>query len=151
MCIRVLFLARTQDHPRIRGTNLSIYYVFCHFQGSPPHTRDKFSFVYFFFHEHRITPAYAGQICLFTSCFAISRDHPRIRGTNCICFGCCPNCFLGDHPRIRGTNKEYSIQDFMTIGSPPHTRDKSMYRLTGDKLRRITPAYAGQILKDPLK
>ena len=50
-----------------------------------------------------------------------------------------------DHPRIRGTNSFTSAVRLATVGSPPHTRDKSVETNVAKTEKRITPAYAGQI------
>ena len=91
-----------QDHPRIRGTNLSYYIRSYDEWGSSPHTRDKSFSLFPPFWLLRIIPAYAGQISPYAAGQEKVRDHPRIRGTNIL--------DLQD-----GTN-------FM--GSSPHTRDK---------------------------
>ena len=62
MCIRVLFLARTQDHPRIRGTNFFANILLNSETGSSPHTRDKYPNASESLIEEGIIPAYAGQI-----------------------------------------------------------------------------------------
>ena len=72
---------------------------------------------------YRITPAYAGQIRLPASFAMRTRDHPRIRGTNC----------------------EFPKSNVNKPGSPPHTRGKFGIRSARLLSHRITPAYAGQI------
>ena len=71
-----------QDHPRIRGTNQNLMCSELLREGSPPHTRDKFTRCFCIFVATRITPAYAGQILLYGKSCRIVWDHPRIRGTN---------------------------------------------------------------------
>ena len=118
-----------QDHPRIRGTNL--FPVTCTEieLGSSPHTRDKFRECLNKLFDYRIIPAYAGQIRIQLEKKKLRQDHPRIRGTNII---------ITD-----GTDT--------SVGSSPHTRDKLEYPFIDDDMYRIIPAYAGQILRDPLK
>ena len=61
------------------------------------------------------------------------------------------NYFSGDHPRIRGTNNKYVDKLMLRVGSSPHTRDKFENTALLIVAGGIIPAYAGQILKDPLK
>ena len=53
---------KTQDHPRIRGTNIASATDTPVDLGSSPHTRDKFHEMPFAKRRSRIIPAYAGQI-----------------------------------------------------------------------------------------
>ena len=71
--------------------------------GSSPHTRDKFEWVPGERVEFGIIPAYAGQI-------VFKRNSQY--------------CFR-DHPRIRGTNRSKVLLAVGSLGSSPHTRDKS--------------------------
>ena len=91
--------------------------------GSSPHTRDKLSFCVVAFHEYRIIPAYAGQIHSLRYFSYITRDHPR----------------------IRGTNSALTILIGQNLGSSPHTRDKLLQFAVQTFYHRIIPAYAGQI------
>ena len=78
---------------------------------------------------YRIIPAYAGQI---------EPTYWKERRVQ-------------DHPRIRGTNVFSLASGISYLGSSPHTRDKWEIYLLPVVQKRIIPAYAGQILKDPLK
>ena len=71
-----------QDHPRIRGENLTICFCEREESGSPPHTRGKPAFVRETSQMGRITPAYAGKTFEETLRAAFGEDHPRIRGEN---------------------------------------------------------------------
>jgi len=51
-----------QDHPRIRGKNISFLSNTTIYTGSPPHTREEFAGVAIGTFGGRITPAYAGRI-----------------------------------------------------------------------------------------
>ena len=113
-----------QDHPRIRGTNLVRQEEFCFLQGSSPHTRDKLQMDGNIAQQLGIIPAYAGQIPVALSTNSLFWDHPRIRGTN-------PGIYPGKAK---------------TLGSSPHTRDKSHGTLPNFSFDGIIPAYAGQIL-----
>ena len=70
----------------------------------------------------RITPAYAGKTP--RQCYAarISQDHPRLRGKN---------LFI-------------SVRDYISVGSPPLTREKLEHHYLGVRIDGITPAYAGK-------
>ena len=113
------------DHPRIRGTNHEQSSRGRFQPGSPPHTRDKSIRCLHPLTGGRITPAYAGQI---------TEHEPR-------------QARRWDHPRIRGTNLTSAHSLSPVPGSPPHTRDKFFRLSEGREGERITPAYAGQILK----
>ena len=56
------FNCGSKDHPRIRGTNKSIFLIIASNTGSSPHTRDKFWILWGFEVQNGIIPAYAGQI-----------------------------------------------------------------------------------------
>ena len=90
------------DHPRIRGTNMSIFGFTNQTPGSSPHTRDKLIFHQKKALECGIIPAYAGQILDYLVFGDESWDHPRIRGTNLYIHSPLPR----------------------RAGSSPHTRDK---------------------------
>ena len=62
---KVLLAVGHRDHPRIRGTNLSVLGIIDSKQGSSPHTRDKFFLNEYLYFHSRIIPAYAGQIVTF--------------------------------------------------------------------------------------
>ena len=70
------------DHPRIRGTNLSMRCKYLIYPGSSPHTRDKFSDLITVIKAAGIIPAYAGQMNWLILISLKNQDHPRIRGTN---------------------------------------------------------------------
>ena len=76
-----------EDHPRIRGTNFKKSFVIKTIAGSPPHTRDKSSFIFVIANSIGITPAYAGQIGCRNKSHSRKGDHPRIRGTNTLLSG----------------------------------------------------------------
>ena len=101
----------------------------------------------------RITPAYAGQMKSSYAYDINAWDHPRIRGTNQFLprLGKSIGVPFWDHPRIRGTNKKKPKRKSPALGSPPHTRDKWKNNSRINARNGITPAYAGQILKDPIK
>ena len=113
-----------KDHPRIRGTNYKACTSEEECLGSSPHTRDKFGKVYEKYGEVRIIPAYAGQILGADVEEVAPRDHPRIRGTN--------------------SANQYAVK--ASMGSSPHTRDKSITFFQSVFILGIIPAYAGQIL-----
>ena len=107
----------------MRGTNILYIASFVRSLGSSPHTRDKLWLKKAILFMCRITPAFAGQMKPAMRYMAMTRDHPRIRGTNL------------DNPY------------FMKVceGSPPHSRDKSFRSVYPFLYFGIIPAYAGQI------
>ena len=115
--------AYSRDHPRIRGTNRRNPHRGYGLVGSSPHTRDKLLSGLQSIFSAGIIPAYAGQIGSIFSCTSLIKDHPRIRGTNCL---------LPSLIRIH-------------IGSSPHTRDKLIMGTAITTGIGITPAYAGQM------
>ena len=91
--------------------------------GSPPHTRGRYVCSSILIQSSRFTPAYAGKI-------ASGSGSQRT---------------LWVHPRIRGEDLSIFVKKRLIVGSPPHTRGRSSLRLTGVRLERFTPAYAGKI------
>ena len=73
---------KSQDHPRIRGTNIKFLSSLISHIGSSPHTRDKLLLIPKSDTKTRIIPAYAGQIMGDVLAAESEEDHPRIRGTN---------------------------------------------------------------------
>ncbi len=109
------------DHPRIRGEYDSLLHNGSALFGSPPHTRGIPAFAIPPLQSLRITPAYAGNTCIFSIFQSAFRDHPRIRG-------------------------EYQFGNLEVIkrsGSPPHTRGILQLPAHHQRRKRITPAYAG--------
>ena len=110
------------DHPRICGEKRRYRNITCAGRGSPPHMRGK-DFLAFCQNSHqRITPAYAGKS---------------------------PGCpFMGggvqDHPRICGEKKRPRTNKSQQKGSPPHMRGKDPDARPPQRIKRITPAYAGK-------
>ena len=72
----------SEDHPRIRGTNVDAGMDLTVEEGSSPHTRDKYYENPSEYQPSRIIPAYAGQIWKPLWRRYQWQDHPRIRGTN---------------------------------------------------------------------
>ena len=114
------------DHPRLRGTNILKLDNFPCVVGSPPLARDKLRSLLLMMNLSGITPACAGQI-MSTSKNGTSKK---------------------DHPRLRGTNKVIFYAHIVKQGSPPLARDKFCSCLLRCSRIGITPACAGQILKD---
>ena len=82
MLLRLRCWKATQDHPRIRGTNMYRIAKESGELGSSPHTRDKFGGNKDDYVDKGIIPAYAGQIIKLLGVEIANEDHPRIRGTN---------------------------------------------------------------------
>ena len=114
------------DHPRLRGTNTFTHSLKPLTVGSPPLARDKYMNQYPTTNIFGITPACAGQMFDINLLLAVAQDHPRLRGTNL--------CQRGIALAV--------------LGSPPLARDKFLNVFVDIVLLRITPACAGQILKD---
>ena len=76
----------------------------------------------------RITPAYTGNTAWIALIVVFAEDHPRIHG---------------EHAFNSSTNT-------LIKGSPPHTRGTRTVTFLVVGLKRITPAYTGNTLKDPL-
>ena len=97
--------------------------------GSPPPMRGKAVLQTTFSHRHRITPAYAGK--------SLKR---RMRQ-----FGC------QDHPRLCG--EKFCNNQFGSPiqGSPPPMRGKDIDFERSTHFHRITPAYAGKSVFNPVK
>ena len=112
-----------ENHPRIRGENVSSLCSTRCSRGSPPHTRGKSRSPPHGKGGDRITPAYAGKIEAGHARGQKAEDHPRIRGENGV---------------------EHSLL-FGRPGSPPHTRGKLPYPAMRPTGEGITPAYAGKI------
>ena len=91
--------------------------------GSPPHTRGRFFPRSVRYSGRRFTPAYAGKIWRLCVYIPGKRVHPRIRGED---------------------KALYSAPD-MLMGSPPHTRGRSLLSRLLRRAARFTPAYAGKI------
>ena len=118
----------------------------------------------------RITPAYAGNTLWIMLNLHSKKDHPRLRGkynfTNADMrrtkgsppltreippsrANVTPSKW--DHPRLRG--KYFSSLCFLLLysGSPPLTREIRSDMRRHTTRRGITPAYAGNTLKDPFQ
>ena len=111
-----------QDHPRIRGKDVTKLSLLVASTGSPPHTRERPTISVFSPFLIRITPAYAGKTLLFFFVALFYEDHPRIRGKDFL-------MLLDRVPRL---------------GSPPHTRERPFGTAVCYSKPRITPAYAGK-------
>ena len=77
-----------------------------------------------------ITPAYAGNTTTTKNKSSVRKDHPRIRGEHYI----------------------VSMEEYGSLGSPPHTRGTLLLIIHSNYSLRITPAYAGNtVLATPIK
>ena len=113
---------KERDHPRLCGEKFSNCSSLRDVTGSPPPMRGKVSRAASGWFRSRITPAYAGKSQSAASQYRIYRDHPRLCGEK--------RC------RSWTTTK--------TWGSPPPMRGKDQRRNPAERVRRITPAYAGK-------
>ena len=90
--------------------------------GSPPLTREEHDVASLKNLETGITPAYAGRTVSVFWHDQNMRDHPRLRGKNCL----------------------PASQNSLALGSPPLTREELQTGVIGQFIIRITPAYAGR-------
>ena len=117
-----------RDHPRLRGEHEFMFCPWCGQRGSPPPTRGTRLFDVYERKFKGITPAYAGNTRWLWLHRGLSRDHPRLRGEHLFSF-----ILLG-----------------LNMGSPPPTRGTQFMGLTKSQPYGITPAYAGNTIKDKL-
>ena len=73
-----------------------------------------------------LTPAYAGNM---------QPDEPL-------------DVHIKAHPRIRGEYSSLTRRSYIVSGSPPHTRGIYGARQACNRLLRLTPAYAGNIISE---
>ena len=117
------------DHPRVCGKYHIFYLLLFWFCGSPPRMREILSGSTTADCSTGITPAYAGN----TKPIQLSE---RKRG---------------DHPRVCGKYRTKGTVTGMLQGSPPRMREIRTPMIIAIRFFRITPAYAGNTLKNPNK
>ena len=110
-----------RDHPRIRGEHDSADMSDVIMQGSSPHTRGAHPYLFLFFGDVGIIPAYAGS----TSSEGVKAQSYE------------------DHPRIRGEHGVDHAQQALKSGSSPHTRGALAASVLQTVSGGIIPAYAG--------
>ena len=98
-------------------------------KGSPPHVRERPAYIYFTIRRNRITPACAGKT---------RRASGSTRSTR-------------DHPRMCGKDPMRTITQWPITGSPPHVRERPIFKQFPAGRPRITPACAGKTQADCLK
>ena len=114
-----------ESHPRVCGKYLCRTLKYFLNQGSPPRVREVCHAAIYLGDDMGITPAYAGSIRLGHRCVHTRQDHPRVCGKY-------------------NLSKTWNLP---TPGSPPRMREVlDTFKLITPYLR-ITPAYAGSILK----
>ena len=111
-----------QDHPRLCGEKLLLYFFWIKIKGSPPPMRGKDRGIQCFCFGIGITPAYAGKSA---NSEPITLD-------------------VEDHPRLCGEKLKAAISTMMGQGSPPPMRGKGESKGHRQPKTRITPAYAGK-------
>ena len=121
-------VAQSRDHPRLRGEYYQLLWFRQPVPGSPPLTRGIQSALIAYSVPLRITPAYAGNTESPPTSFQVCWDHPRLRGE------------YASIPRYENP----------CLGSPPLTRGILQHDRSSDRYRGITPAYAGNTLKESL-
>ena len=109
------------DHPRIRGVHHPLTTVPTIGAGSSPHTRGALDETTGGNSPSRIIPAYAGCTSPSYPHYALTEDHPRIRGVHSGTLPVPP----------------------MSLGSSPHTRGALGREVSLMARKRIIPAYAG--------
>ena len=113
---------RYKDHPRLRGENFFHVCAFLSETGSPPLARGKPLENAAVVESYGITPACAGKTTAENILHDLEKDHPRLRGENCV--------FI----QRGGTSR----------GSPPLARGKRNCCASTSVTSRITPACAGK-------
>ena len=68
------------DHPRLRGEYFQGFLDGGFVRGSPPLARGVPIFSSYALVKHGITPACAGSTKSLSTCIAVVKDHPRLRG-----------------------------------------------------------------------
>ncbi len=91
-------------------------------KGSPPLARERLSISLMLIAFFRITPACAGKTSSSRQPTRLYRDHPRLRGKDCL----------------------YGRRGKKVTGSPPLARERRPFRKFDDERRGITPACAGK-------
>ena len=119
---------RRWDHPRACGEYLNEDAKKLTFRGSPPRMRGIQLTARCWKLISGITPAHAGNTG------GKSRWTPT----------------TGDHPRACGEYLFRKPFDFLLVGSPPRMRGIPMQAACPVQLQRITPAHAGNTLKNPM-
>ena len=119
-------LTLSRDHPRVCGEYPGAAVLGLYGWGSPPRMRGIFRLFFFCSGLAGITPAYAGNIKIRLSDALTAEDHPRV---------------CGEYAQSR-------TRAAASPGSPPRMRgicrsDERRINFSG-----ITPAYAGNIVKD---
>ena len=126
--IAIFFHDTARDHPRLRGEYKNERTEPGAGTGSPPLTRGILPFSFRTPAIVGITPAYAGNTVHSNQSTPGNQDHPRLRG-------------------------EYSVDGAVPgdeTGSPPLTRGILASSVNEVYESRITPAYAGNTLKESL-
>ena len=112
-----------QDHPRVCGKNVAVYYFCYGVVGSPPRVREKSIISFCHCPNYRITPACAGKIASFKPL----------------------QTSVWDHPRVCGKNYSIYIPWVFIVGSPPRVREKFPVTAVVITTVGITPACAGKM------
>ena len=115
-------MTQQQDHPRLRGKDLSTPLRLGKRLGSPPLARERHSLSTFLRYLPRITPACAGKTSILKYLAESSRDHPRLRG--------------------KDSSSSYTPR--AQEGSPPLARERPALTIPLNSALRITPACAGK-------
>ena len=117
-----------QDHPRLCGEKILTTRFLIILIGSPPPMRGK-----------GLTECLAGVACGITPAYAGKRSA-----------GDCPMYRPWDHPRLCGEKRNAHTLFPYSLGSPPPMRGKGNSQTPEKFKERITPAYAGKRLSNPL-
>ena len=115
-------MAAAWDHPRVCGEKYAPAAVRPCRVGSPPRMRGKEALAIFSGVCYRITPAYAGKSTV------VLRTRAPVR----------------DHPRVCGEKSRPPITHLIGMGSPPRMRGKVTCLPQLQRVKGITPAYAGK-------
>ncbi len=107
-CPRIGYV--NSDHPRVRGENRRDRTPSNRGEGSPPRARGERMRGRLVRQRPGITPACAGRTTTSPPRSSATRDHPRVRGENCV-VGRPPGGHCGSPPRARGEQGHLGVFD----------------------------------------
>ena len=97
-----------QEHPRVRGENISEVIQLLRTTGTSPRARGKQTVLIHYTSVLRNIPACAGKTSMSCSLAASTWEHPRVRGEN-KSRGCASSMICGTSPRARGKHESRRV------------------------------------------